>query len=60
LRGSAIRAIVDRNPSAFRPKIDSATPSPVLQDSDFSLQKKHNKVTSLLFLGLCLQTVRVP
>jgi len=54
LRSSAIRTIVDRNPSAFRPKIDSATPSSVLQDSDLSLQKKHNKVTPLLLLGLCL------
>lgn len=54
LRGTAIRAIRDRNPNAFRPKITSAVTSPALQDSDFSLQKKHNKVRSLLFLGLCL------
>lgn len=47
LRSSAIRAIIERNPSAFRPKIDSGNPSPALQDSDFSSQKKHNKVKCL-------------
>lgn len=44
LRSSAIRSVLDRNPSAFRPKVDPATPSPEVRNSDLSLQKRYSKV----------------
>eukprot|EP00826_Nyctotherus_ovalis_P064057 TRINITY_DN9391_c0_g3_i3.p2 TRINITY_DN9391_c0_g3~~TRINITY_DN9391_c0_g3_i3.p2 ORF type:complete len:200 (-),score=45.52 TRINITY_DN9391_c0_g3_i3:615-1214(-) len=59
LRSSAIRSVLDRNPGAFRPKIDPATPSPDFHDSDLSLQKRHCKVCLLPCVGMRLQTFRV-
>ena len=53
-RASAVRAILDRNPTAFRPKIVSSAPSqlsPAFQEADTPIAGKHNKVNTAIYLS---------